>query len=290
MEENEDVETFEAASKSDNDIGAYIKSAKKFPVLSRDDERELAIKALAGDKEATNTLVQSNLLLVVKIAHEYNSVFHNLSDLVQEGSLGILKAVPKYDPNKGFRFTTYAGWWVRSMILKYIFNNSHMIKPGTTNDQKKLFYNLRREQRRLESLGIDADTATIAENLNVSEEEVVDMDSRLHNDVYLDAPAIKSDDNKKSISECISSPEEERPDIRLEANDFNGRLRDKLDGFAAKLKNDRARDIFYSRIIAEEPATLQEIGDKWKISKERSRQLQAGILDGLKKHLGSLER
>lgn len=283
MDEIENTE-FNIITKDDG-IAAYIASAKKYPLLSREDERNVAIKAAAGDKAAAQTLVKSNLLLVVKIAHEYRSVFNNLSDLLQEGNIGLLKSVDKYDVSKGFRFSTYSGWWIRSLMLRYIFNNSHMIKPGSTNEQKKLFYNLRKEQKRLESIGIDADAATIAKNLDVSEEDVVEMDCRLHHDVYLDAP-VSQDNDVDTFCDLMASPNEQ-PDVAIEKYDFNKQLRVKLDDFAGKLKNERQKYIFHNRIIADEPETLQSIGDKYFLSKERARQIESDILIKLKKHLNS---
>lgn len=273
--------------KQNYNVAVYVASAKKFPILTRDDEKAIAIKALAGDKMAGQKLVQSNLLLVVKIAHEYRSIFNNLNDLIQEGNVGLLRSVSKYDPQRGYRFSTYAGWWIRSMMLRYIFNNSHMIKPGTTNEQKKLFYNLRKEQHRLEDMGIDADAATIAQNLDVSEEDVIEMDGRLRTDIYLDSPVSQDDDDehKRTVSECMSSSTDEQPDVVVESSNFREMLRRKLDAFAAKLKSDRHREIFYKRIVAEEPLTLQELGDSFGITKERTRQIEEEITARLKKYL-----
>lgn len=268
-------------------VAVYVAGAKKFPILSREDEKIVAIKAIDGDKTAAQKLVQSNLLLVVKIAHEYRSIFNNLNDLIQEGNVGLLRSVSKYDPGRGYRFSTYAGWWIRSMMLRYIFNNSHMIKPGTTNEQKKLFYNLRKEQRRLEDMGIDADPAIIAQNLDVSEEDVIEMDGRLRNDIYLDTPVSQDDDddNRKTLAECFSSSSDEQPDVVAEGNNFRSMLRKKLDIFAQKLKSDRHRDIFYRRIVAEDPLTLQELGDGFGITKERTRQIEEEITNRLRKYL-----
>lgn len=284
--ESEVVNTDVSFDRQNYNVALYVSNAKKFPILTRENEKEIAIKALAGDRFSAQKLVESNLLLVVKIAHEYRSIFNNLNDLIQEGNVGLLRAVDKYDPERGYRFSTYAGWWIRSMMLRYIFNNSHMIKPGTTNEQKKLFYNLRKEQRRLADMGVDADAATIAQNLDVSEEDVIEMDGRLRNDIYLDSPVSQDDDDdgKKTLADCISSTDEQ-PDVVAEGNDFRLMLRRKLDIFAAKLKTDRHREIFYKRIVADEPLTLQELGDGFGITKERTRQIEEEILGRLKKYL-----
>ncbi|ERE48555.1 putative RNA polymerase sigma-32 factor [Cricetulus griseus] len=161
-----------------------------------------------------------------------------------------------------------------------------MIKPGTTNEQKKLFYNLRKEQRRLEEMGITADAATIAQNLDVSEEDVIEMDGRLRNDICLDGYISQNDDDeRKPLSECISSSIEEQPDIVAENKNYHDMIRNKLSIFAMKLKSDRQRDILYKRIIADEPLTLQELGDSFHITKERTRQIEEEIVVRLKKYL-----
>lgn len=289
MEDNENEGFNDADIKVDKNnynIALYVSNAKKFPRLEREEEKEIAIKALAGDGSCRKQLVQSNLLLVVKIAHEYKGVFSNLNDLIQEGNVGLLRSIDKFDPNRGNRFSTYAGWWIRSLILRYIFNNSHMIKPGTTNEQKKLFYNLRREQKRLESLGIDADTATIALNLDVSEKDVVEMDGRLKNDIYLDTPISgNEDDGRRTLGECLASVYEQQPDVAVENRDYLSMLRGKLDVFAGRLKTDRHREIFYRRVVAEDPETLQKLGDEFGITKERCRQIEEEMLLRLKKYI-----
>ncbi len=276
---------------STDQLTNYINQIKKYPILSREEETRIAILAKNSDFAARDKLICSNLMLIVKIAHEYKGIFGNIMDLIQEGGVGISIAVSKYDPSRGYRFSTYAGWWIRSMILRYMFNNSHMIKPGTTNEHKKLFYNLRKEQKRLDMLGLDSDAATIAKNLDVSEQGVIDMDARLRNDLYLDssAPHDDSDDSNMSLMDCVAAPIEHRPDVELESDEYNEMLREKLDSFAKKLKNDRHRDIFYKRIIAGDDAlTLQEIGDSYQISKERVRQQEEEILIKLKKYLRNI--
>jgi RNA polymerase sigma-32 factor len=273
-----------------DDIKNYINGAKKCQLLSRKDEQEIAMKAIVGDRKSINKLIEANLLLVVKIAHEYNNIFNNIDDLIQEGNVGICRAVAKYDPSFGYRFSTYASYWIKSMMLRYIFNNRNMIKGGTTNEHKKLFYNLRKEQRRLSMLGIDADVATIAKSLDVSEKSVVEMDRRLHSDIYLDAPVMYADgdDSNVSFSDCMMAPIEKRPDIETENDDYNDMIRGKLNTFGNDLKNDRQREIFYKRIINDEPMTLQEIGDKYKISRERSRQIEKQIKIKLKQYLTAI--
>lgn len=272
--------------KSEYSIDDFIKTIKTYPILSREEEKEIFVKAKLGDMVSRDKLINSNLLLIVQIAYEYQKCFQNIMDLVQEGSIGALRAFAKFDPDKGYRFTTYLGWWARAMILKYIFDNSHMIKPGTSNEQKKLFYNLRKEQKRLEYLGIEADAATIAKNLDVSEEDVIDMDTRLCNDIYLSAKNAKTESEfEVSIIDTIASPSEQRPDNSVENNEFRHILRNELDNFALKLKNDRSKFIFYKRIVAEDPLTLQSMANDFGLTRERVRQVEEGIIVNLKKYL-----
>lgn len=271
-----------------DDLSFYIKSIKKYPILSRDDELVVAIKAKSGDKDAMKKLVQSNLLLVVKIAKQYSNIFTSINELIQEGSVGLLRAVEKFDPSRGFRFTTFAAWWCKSMILRYIFNNSHMIKPGTTNEQKKLFYNLRKEQRRLEALGIVPDPITVAKNLEVSIDNVIEMDGRLRSDIYLDATFTQeeagNEDNEKSYYEYLASDKEQQADNLLEKYNFNHIISEKLKNFGITLKG-KDKDIFYNRLMTDAPETLQAIGDRAGLSKERIRQCEEALLLRLRKYL-----
>lgn len=269
-----------------NEIQTYIGDVKRFPILSRDEEKEVAIRAIGGDKEASNKLIQSNLLLIVKIANEYGGIFDNLNDLIQEGSLGALRALSKFDPNKGIRFSSYAIWYARAMMLKYMFNNSHMIKPGTTPNQRRLFYRLRKEQSRLKALGIEADSSVIAKNLDVDENEVIDVDSRLHRDVFIDAPVIDEDGTADGvIGDFIAMPTDNQPDSLVESQDFRTELRICLGKFATKLKSDKYREIYFKRIAADEPETFQALADRLGISRQRVEQLEKVILISLKKYL-----
>lgn len=267
---------------ADKHIINYINNAKKIPLLTKEQEIQLSIEATGGSNKAAQDLVKANLLLVVKIANEYVSMFNNIDDLIEEGNVGLIRSIKKYDPNKGYRFSTYATWWIRSLILRYIFNNSHMIRPGSTNDQKKLFYNLRKEQKRLEELGVETNAATIADNLDVSENNVIEMDNRLRSDVYLDAPlSLKYDARMVDKSD--------QPDHMIEAHDLNQKLKIVLDKFVAKLKNNRHKEIYHKRIMSDEPMTLQALADVFQISKERIRQNEEEIEKKLyryvKKHM-----
>ena len=162
----------------------------QYPILTPEEEREVAIHFKEhGDKESAQKLVLSNLRLVVKIAMEYRSAYYNTLDLIQEGNLGLMRAVQKYDVERGVRFTSYSAWWVRAFILKFILDNFKLVKIGTTQAQKKLFYNLMKEKDKIEKMGITPTAKMISENLDVKEAEVVEMQKRLGSrDMELDAP------------------------------------------------------------------------------------------------------
>lgn len=246
----------------------YIEQIKHFPLLDREQEIHIATKALSGDDKARQKLITSNLLLVIKIANEYRSIYNNINDLIQEGNVGLIKAVSKYDPTRGFRFSTYANWWIRCLILRHILTNSHMINIATTTEQKKLFYNLRKEQRKLAEKGGIADLDSIAQTLQVSPENAIEMDKRLQADVYVD----------------IGDVEIAGLDSDIESNNFNYTLRTEIQSFGDRL-GERDRVILFERIVAEEPKTLQELSVELSVSRERIRQLETIIKFRLKKHL-----
>lgn len=266
------------------EVSNYINQISKFPILTRDEEKQTIEQAKNGDNKARNKLINSNLLLIVKLANGYSKIMPATMDLVQEGNMAAFKAFEKFEPQRGLRFNTYLGHWARGYMLRYIFNNSHMMKTATTNEQRKLFYTLRKEQARLKELGITADTETLAENLNVDEDVVIEMDSRLNKDLYIDAP-ISENDETKSYTEYISSPSEEQPDNKLERNQFNKVLNGKLDDFAKKLTNYRHREIFEKRVVAEDPETLTILGKRLNITRQRTQQLEAQVKAKLRRYL-----
>jgi RNA polymerase sigma-32 factor len=268
-------------------LTAYIQETRRFPLLSREEEHELAVKLVEqGDTAAARRLIESNLRLVVKIAYEYRRAHRNLLDLVQEGNVGLMQAVKKYDPYRGVKLSTYAAWWIRAYILKFILNNWRLVKIGTTQAQRKLFFNLRKEKERLEQLGFQPDTRMLAEHLDVREKDVVEMEKRLSApDASLDAPVGRDDgEGTRSRMDTMEDPGSERPDTSVERTEFNRILREKLEAFAETVKG-REQTIFRERWLTDEPLTLQEIGDRYGISRERARQLEKRLLGRLRKYL-----
>lgn len=273
---------------SSNKLKQYIKEISRYELLSREQEMALA-KALkeTGDIDVAKQLVVANLRLVVKIALEYKYAFNNVMDLIQEGNVGLMKAVSLFDPDKGAKLSYYASWWIKSYILKFILDNFRLVKIGTTNEQKKLFYNLMREKDKLISQGINPDHETLANNLNVSQKAVALMDMRLgenSSEVSLDKP---TDDGLGRIGDFLTSGDDFVEDISYQQS--LELLEENLSDFVKGLK-DRDREIFEKRLLADAPNSLQEIADEYGVSRERVRQIEARLLESLRLYMSNYIR
>ena len=265
----------------------YVNEIRRYPLLSREEEHELAVRYVnTRDVDVARRLITSNLRLVVKIAHEYRRAYRNILDLVQEGNIGLMQAVAKYDPYRGVKLSSYAAWWIRAYILKFILNNWRLVKIGTTQAQRKLFFNLRKEKELLEREGFVPEARLLAERLDVSEEEVRDMDMRLGSgDQSIDQPIGRADEGHGySQMDVLESSAETRPDVAAEADEFRDMLHAKLDAFGKTLRG-RELTIFQERLHSDSPLTLQEIGDRYNISRERARQLEKGLTVKLREYL-----
>ncbi len=255
-------------------LAAYMAEARKYPLLSREEERELAKRWVeTGSAEFGRQLVTANLRLVVKIANEYRRGYHNLLDLVQEGNLGLLKAVQKFDPYRDVKLSTYSGWWIRAYILKFILNNWRLVKIGTTQNQRKLFYNLRKQTDALKAAGVDASAGELAKALDVSQSEVVEMQKRMSApDASLNAP-VGGDAESTSTRMDLLEDRTKDPEVHVEADEFKRLLAERLRRFGSTLTG-RELEIFGDRLVADEPVTLQDLGARWGVSRERARQLE----------------
>jgi len=283
----DDVEANKEAALSRFDpMQAYLREVQRHPLLAPEEELSLATKYFqTGDVRAAHKLVTSNLRLVVKIAYEYRRAYKNIMDLVQEGNVGLMQAVKKYDPTRGVKLSSYAAWWIRAYILRYILNNWRMVKLGTTQAQRKLFFNLNKEKQKLLAMGIDPSPKLIAERLNVEEKEVMDMDVRLGaSEASLDAP-VGDTDGKLTPRVDLMAGSGEAADVLLAEAELNSKLKEKLASFRLTLKG-KDLEIFDLRLVAQdEPLTLQELGDKFGVSRERVRQLEARLVGKLRAHL-----
>jgi RNA polymerase sigma-32 factor len=270
-------------------LAAYMSETRRYPLLTPEEEHDLAVRLVEQqDTAAARRLIEANLRLVVKIAYEYRRAHRNLLDLVQEGNIGLIQAVGKFDPYRGVKLSSYAAFWIRAYILKFILNNWRLVKIGTTQAQRKLFFNLRKEREKLEQLGFQPTSALLAEKLDVSEKDVIEMERRLAApEASLDAPVGSGgdDDGARTRLDFLPS-EDDRPDRAVANNEFAQLLKSKLEAFAQTLEG-REQTIFRERWLAEEPLTLQELGDRYNVSRERARQLEKRVLDRLKKYLES---
>jgi RNA polymerase sigma-32 factor len=255
----------------------YLSEISHYRLLTREEEVELGRRVQEeGDTDAAYQLVTSNLRLVVKIALEFQRVWmQNLLDLIQEGNIGLMQAVKKFDPYKNVKFSYYASFWIKAYILKFIMDNWRLVKIGTTQGQRKLFFKLKKEKQHLIEQGFDPKPKLLSQRLGVSEREIVDMDQRLDGwDVSLDSPVKEGSDTGRIefINEGATSVED-----RVAKKEIEVLLHKKVAEFRKQI-SDRELEIFDQRIFSDAPVTLQEIGDRYQISRERVRQIEKNVI------------
>ena len=266
-------------------LAAYMHDVQRYPLLSADEQHALAIQyAENQDLKAAAALVTANLRLVVKIAFEYRRAYKNILDLIQEGNVGLMQAVRKYDPYRGVKLSSYAAWWIRAYILRFILNNWQLVRIGTTEAQRKLFFNLNKEKAKLAAMGIDPSPEEIAKRLDVTADDVVQMDRRMTGgEVSLDVPVSRGEGNSVARVDLIPSNEQNFGDS-LAQGEIRSILHDKIGEFGRTLLGKEAI-IFNERLLSEDPLTLQDIGDRFKISRERVRQIEKRLQEKLRAFL-----
>ena len=274
----------ERALETSDALTHYMAQLRAYPPISREEEHELAVKwSEEGDVEAARHLVVANLRLVVKVAMEYRRAWSNVLDLIQEGNVGLMEAVQRYDPYRGVKLSSYAIYWIRAYILKYIIDNFRMVRLGKTRAERKLFYRLNKEKRALENMGVEVEPRLLAEHLDVSEQDVVEMEQRLGSgEASLNAPTHREEGSAEFgdfVAGGEPTAEEKVADAELQAV-----FREKVRSFAATL-GERDREIVEERILAEAPLTLQELGERFGVSRERVRQLEARLVKQLREYL-----
>jgi RNA polymerase sigma-32 factor len=282
------LESVEKQISATDPLKRYLQEIKNAPTLTPEQEAALVQRMHDNnDINAAKFLVSANLRTVVRIAYEYRSMYHNLLDLIQEGNIGLMKAVSKFDPTKGARLGYYASWWIRSYILKYLLDNFRMVRVGTTAAQKKLFYHLMREKQRLEAQGIVAAPALIAQNLHVKEKDVVEMEQRLlqgNAEVSLDAQSPGNDsDRRPSLLQQLFDPKTDALSS-IEHDELIQMLQRELPEFRKSL-NDKEKMVLDARILSEEPQTLQEVADEFGLTRERVRQIESKLIEKLRQKL-----
>ncbi len=260
-----------------NALDLYIAQINRFPILTVEEEFDLAVRYKRhNDPAAAEKLVTSNLRFVVKIAHEYKNYGVKLIDLVQEGNIGLMHAIKKFNPYKGYRLISYAVWWIRAYIQNYIIKTWSLVKIGTTQAQRKLFFKLNQAKKKLQSLSAkNPEFGEIAESLNVKETEIEEMDVRLNNrDLSLDA-AISEEGESTYIDHLKYDGEDQ--ETALIRKEETALVKMNIAGALAKL-NERERYIVVHRVMADNPETLQDIGDRFNITRERARQIEVQAL------------
>ncbi|MBM4332232.1 MAG: sigma-70 family RNA polymerase sigma factor [Deltaproteobacteria bacterium] len=272
IEDQEAIEVFDPLKK-------YLMEMRKFPLLTRAEELDLARRWWEKkDRQAAYRLVVSNLRLVVKIAFEYQRAYTNLLDLIQEGNLGLMQAVKKFDPYREVKLSSYASWWIRAYILKFIIDNWSLVKIGTTQAQRKLFFRLKKEKSRLEALGFNPGPKLLASAMEVRKEEVTEMEQRLEGgDLSLNAPL--DEDTRQTYLDILQGGE--ALEEQVADTHFKEALDQRIEEFSRSLKSKEAFLLKY-RLMAEDPLTLQAAGDQLRISRERARQIEKMVMNKLK--------
>jgi RNA polymerase sigma-32 factor len=265
-------------------LRAYFNEVSRYPLLSREQERDLAVRVHdQGDADAAQTLVLSNLRLVIKIAMEYRRVWANVLDLIQEGNVGLLQAVRRFDPHRNVKLSSYGAYWIRAYILKYLIDNIRTVRVGSSRAERKLFFALNRAKRQLEREGFQPVPALLAERLDVKPEDVISMERRLaQSDLSLDAP-VSSDPGASTLGDFQPARGLDAEQALAEG-DVRTTFRTHVEEFAKGL-DERDSVILRERLIADEPATLQEIGDRFGLTRERVRQLEKKVVDRLRAYM-----
>jgi RNA polymerase sigma-32 factor len=264
-------------------LAYYLEEVRRYPLLDPEEEKALAIRySETRDPDAAQRLVTANLRLVVKLAFQYHRQWANVLDLIQEGNVGLVEALSRYDPYRGIRFSSYAQYWIRAMILRFLMDNYRMVRLGSTRHGRKLFFQLQKEKDRLERMGIQASTRALAEALDVPEGEVVNVDQHLR------APALSLEapvgEEGRALTEIVGDTTR-GPESRVADSELGALVQEKLSVFAETLIDERERVIWDERLTAHEPVSLSDLGDRFGVSKERIRQVEARIKKRLRAFL-----
>ncbi len=275
------------AMRSRDLLSFYLAEVRKYPLLSAEDEKEYAVRFQeTGDREAAERLVTANLRLVIKIAFQYHRKWANVLDLIQEGNVGLVEALSRYDPSREIRFSSYAQYWIRAMILRFLLDNFRIVRLGSTRAGRKLFFQLQKERDRLIEEGVQPSQKALAERLGVSEKEVDAVDRHMR------APALSfqapagDDPDGRTLAEVVPEAVANDPEENAARSELGSLVGGKLDEFAREhLRDDRERSIWTRRMVAVDPLSLSALGKEFSVSKERVRQVEARMRKRLKAFL-----
>jgi len=263
-------------------LESYIQSVREIPVLKKSDEQALAVKLRDNDDlEAARQLIMHNLRFVIKVARGYSGYGLPLADLVQEGNVGLMKAVKRFDPEVNVRLVSFAVHWIRAEIHEFILKNWKIVKVATTKAQRKLFFNLRSKKKRLAWMN-QAEVTDIANDLGVTNKDVMEMEKRMSGqDIGFDLSADTDEDNTYSPNQYLQSEQVDDPSELLESSDWDSHTRSLFTNAMSTL-DERSKDILACRWLVDEKATLQELAAKYGVSAERIRQIESNAIDKLK--------
>lgn len=266
-------------------LSYYLAEVRRYPLLQPEEEKELAIKWTEdGDRRAAERLVTANLRLVVKLAFQYHRQWSSVLDLIQEGNVGLVEALRRYDPYRGIRFSSYAQYWIRAMILRYLMDNFRMVRLGSTRHGRKLFFQLKKEKERLIKEGLQPTTKALSESMGIPEKEIVAVDLHLRAPAMsFDAP-VGGDDEGRALSDVVPG-ESGSPHDDVARRELGAIVREKLEVFAETLSDDRERAIWHERLVVPDPVPLSKLGERFGVSKERVRQVEARMRKRLKQFL-----
>jgi RNA polymerase sigma-32 factor len=275
-----------SVTRSGDLLAYYLAEVRRYPLLDPEEERKYAVAFYEhGDRTAAEALVTANLRLVIKIAFQYHRQWANVLDLIQEGNVGLVEALRRYDPYREIRFSSYAQYWIRAMILRFLLDNFRLVRLGSTRAGRKLFFQLQKERDRLVQEGLQPSPKMLAERLGVAESEVNAVDQHMR------APALSlhgpagEDDSGRTLAEVVPEKGTIDPESSAASNELGAIVKDKLAAFAQTLHDEREREIWERRMVAPDPVSLSDLGDEFGVSKERIRQVEARIKKRLKQYL-----
>ncbi|MBW1877970.1 MAG: sigma-70 family RNA polymerase sigma factor [Deltaproteobacteria bacterium] len=265
----------------------YLAEVRRYPLLTPEEEKKLAVRYQdTGDREAAERLVTANLRLVIKIAFQYHRQWANVLDLIQEGNVGLVEALSRYDPYREIRFSSYAQYWIRAMILRFLLDNFRLVRLGSTRAGRKLFFQLQKERNRLLQEGVDPSPKLLAQRLGVKEAEVNAVDQHMRAPALsLHGPAGAEEEDGRTLGEVVPEIVPQDPEDQASKSELGALIKEKLATFADTLSDEREHDIWRSRMVATDPDSLSAIGERWEVSKERIRQLEVRIKKRLKAYL-----
>ena len=270
----------------DDILASYLAEVRRYPLMTPEQEREAAVRyAETGDADAGRALVTSNLRLVIKIAFQYHRQWANVLDLIQEGNVGLVEALSRYDPYREIRFSSYAQYWIRAMILRFLLDNFRLVRLGSTRAGRKLFFQLQKERDRLLAEGIDPTEARLSERLGVSVQEIQAVDQHMRAPALsLHAPA-GDEGEGRTLAEVVPEATPQNPEAQASRSELSELVRERLEAFAETLTDERDRVIWERRLLTSEPESLSTLGEEFNVSKERVRQVEARLKRRLKAYL-----